>query len=213
MQTMLQQPYHTPSSLLRIAVITLLGSGVTFTLFVIMAKLIEQDNVRVAPVIEDFVPAFILEPEEQTTIVKTKIKPMEQTPPPPTIPPEVPAEPENVVSMNWQTPGLGKPTLVIDNTAGGGISDQSARPIVQIQPAYPPEAARDGIEGWVSLQFTIDAAGNVVDITIIDAEPKRTFDREAKRALSKWKYQPTVVDGKPQPQPNMRVMLSFNLES
>ena len=31
----------------------------------------------------------------------------------------------------------------------------------------------------------------------LEAQPKRVFDKEARRALRKWKYKPKVVDGVP----------------
>ncbi|WP_352311523.1 energy transducer TonB, partial [Psychrobacter sp. W2-37-MNA-CIBAN-0211] len=42
--------------------------------------------------------------------------------------------------------------------------------------------------------------------------PKRLFDREAIRALKKWKYKPKIVDGKPLRQSGMTVQLDFTLE-
>jgi protein TonB len=64
----------------------------------------------------------------------------------------------------------------------------------------------------VQLSFTIDEVGGVTDIKVIKAEPKRLFDREAKRALRKWKYKPKIVDGKPQLQTGMSVQLDFKLD-
>ena len=90
--------------------------------------------------------------------------------------------------------------------------DGEATPIVRIDPKYPPQAARDGREGWVRLSFTINEVGGVDDIEVIEAEPKRVFDREARRALRKWKYKPKIVDGKAVKQTNMFVQLDFKLE-
>jgi protein TonB len=89
--------------------------------------------------------------------------------------------------------------------------DGEATPIVRIEPKYPVQAARDGKEGWVILSFTIDELGGVTDVDVIDADPKRVFDREAKRALRKWKYKPKVVDGKPVKQTGQQVQLDFKL--
>ncbi|MBE0386682.1 periplasmic protein TonB [Pseudoalteromonas luteoviolacea DSM 6061] len=109
------------------------------------------------------------------------------------------------------------PSINIGGTAGGLSGpgdfgrDGEATPIVRIEPKYPPQAARDGKEGWVQLEFTINELGGVEDIKVIAAEPKRIFNREAQRALRKWKYRPKIVDGKPQKQFGIQVQLDFKL--
>ncbi|URQ88120.1 energy transducer TonB [Pseudoalteromonas sp. SCSIO 43088] len=87
------------------------------------------------------------------------------------------------------------------------------KPIVRIEPKYPVQAARDGKEGWVRLTFTINEVGGVEDVNVIEAEPSRVFDREAKRALRKWKFRSKIQDGKPVKQKNMEVKLDFKLSS
>jgi protein TonB len=47
----------------------------------------------------------------------------------------------------------------------------------------------------VVLRFTITATGTVENPVVLDANPKRIFDRSAIRALKKWKYRPRIVDG------------------
>jgi len=55
-----------------------------------------------------------------------------------------------------------------------------------------------GTEGWVKLEFTILEDGTVSDVDVLDADPKRVFDRAAKKAILRWKFKPLVVDGKAQ---------------
>lgn len=78
----------------------------------------------------------------------------------------------------------------VDNTAEGDII-----PVVVIRPMYPREAAISGIEGWVKVEFTITEVGTVKDPRVVDAEPARMFNREAIRAILKWKFKPRVIDG------------------
>lgn len=195
------------------AIIGCLGLLITFGLFVIMARLIQQNVQNIEQVAYTPVGPVIYEEKEEKTRIKTPVKPPEEISPPPPRIPEAPVESTTEVTLSWQPPEISNPRIEVATGTGSGITDKSARPVVQIEPAYPPEAAREGIEGWVELQFTIDATGNVRDIVITGAEPKRIFDRAARKALSRWKYQPKIVAGTPQAQEGMKVLLSFNLDN
>lgn len=202
--------------MLRLIVSILVGAAITFALFVIMAKLIANssrpaDEVPEIPVID----VVMSEPEDNTQ-TRSRVPP--PPPPPPQQPPKMqPQEPEandpNTDGMSFNLPGVdvGGADVAIGGP-GALMRDGEATPIVRIEPKYPIEAARDGKEGWVRLSFTINEVGGVDDIEVIDAEPKRIFDREARRALSRWKYKPKVVDGKPVKQFNQKVQLDFKLE-
>jgi protein TonB len=67
----------------------------------------------------------------------------------------------------------------------------------RINPQYPQRALRQGLQGWVDLRFTITEAGDVEDIQVVNAQPRREFDREAVRALQQWKFRPRVENGRP----------------
>ena len=84
-------------------------------------------------------------------------------------------------------------------------------PLYRVEPRYPSRALRQGKEGYVVLKFTIDTQGRPIDITIMDAKPHRLFDKEAIRALRKWKYQPQVVNGTAMAQQGQTVRLEFRL--
>ena len=45
------------------------------------------------------------------------------------------------------------------------------------------------------MEFTITEAGTVKDPRVIDADPPRVFNREALRAILKWKFKPRIIDG------------------
>ncbi|MCS0334855.1 energy transducer TonB [Vibrio diabolicus] len=77
----------------------------------------------------------------------------------------------------------------------GTMGNQQALPLYRVDPRYPSKALKRRVEGYVIMRFTIDATGRPKDIEVIEAEPQRMFEREAIRALKKWKYQPKVEDG------------------
>ena len=68
-------------------------------------------------------------------------------------------------------------------------------PVVVIRPMYPREAAISGTQGWVKVEFIITEDCTVKDPRVIDAKPPIVFNREAIRAILKWKFKPRVVDG------------------
>lgn len=94
-------------------------------------------------------------------------------------------------------------------TANFYAADSEATILVHVEPRYPHHATG---EGWVKLSFDINASGEPVNIKIMDADPKRVFERSARRALSKWRYKPAIKDGKPVRQIGNEVTLEFKLE-
>ncbi|NOH98677.1 energy transducer TonB [Vibrio sp. 99-70-13A1] len=90
-------------------------------------------------------------------------------------------------------------------------SNQQAMPLYRVEPRYPPKALKRGAEGYVLMSFTIDETGRPVDIEVTDAKPRRMFERNAIRALKKWKYQPKVIDGKAIAQVGQTIKLEFKL--
>ena len=61
--------------------------------------------------------------------------------------------------------------------------------VAREQPEFPREAMRAGIDtGNVRARLTINAAGDVTDVTILQAQPPRVFDRSVKQALVRWKF-------------------------
>jgi protein TonB len=200
---------------MRIIISILIGGAVAFGLFFMMAKIIENsdrpaDDVPELPVID----VVMQEPDDETQ-TRTRVPP--PPPPPPQQPPKVqPTEPDAAepdsdgFSLNVPSVDTGGVNV---NLGGVGAlrQDGEATPIVRIDPKYPPQAARDGKEGWVRLSFTINEQGGVEDIEVVDAEPRRIFDREARRALAKWKYKPKIEGGKAVKQFGQTVQLDFKL--
>ena len=84
-------------------------------------------------------------------------------------------------------------------------------PLVKVEPRYPRVALRRGIEGWVKVEFTILEDGTVADAVVLESEPGNTFDREALRALEKWKFQPKVANRKAMRQRG-RQTIEFKIE-
>jgi len=69
-------------------------------------------------------------------------------------------------------------------------------PTLKTKPSYPPRALRSGVEGVVTVEFTIAVDGSVKDPIIIKSDPPKIFDRSVLKAIKKWKFNPETVDGK-----------------
>ena len=63
--------------------------------------------------------------------------------------------------------------------------------------------------GYVQLQFDVDTKGSPENIQVIESQPEGLFDDAAVIALSKWKYNPKITDGKPVKQLGLKVQLDF----
>lgn len=69
------------------------------------------------------------------------------------------------------------------------------RPISIVEPGYPENAVKKGIEGYVILALKVNEAGRVVDAMVLRSIPE--LDRAALDVVKKWVYEPLLVEGKP----------------
>jgi len=86
-------------------------------------------------------------------------------------------------------------------------------PLEEVLPDYPPLAAREGIEGWSQVGFTVTETGSVKDVVIMDADPENIFDQVSLEAAQKLQYTPRRINGEPVETPNVQHVFRFNLGS
>jgi TonB family protein len=94
-----------------------------------------------------------------------------------------------VGSAQHRAEALTKPTAVREDLI-----------VRRVNPDYPASAERKGIEGFVDMQFVATATGEVKDIVVTNAQPQGVFEDSAMRALKRWKFKPTQIDGAPHDQ-------------
>jgi len=110
-------------------------------------------------------------------------------------------------SHDWSEPVIappkGGPNLPLNNQLVLAIG---------FPPKYPSNAITRGIEGYAVVGFSVTASGEVFDPFIIESEPKSVFNRSALKAISKFKYRPKTVDGKPISVDGQRYMFTYQLD-
>jgi periplasmic protein TonB len=180
------------------------GVLVALLLFLLMHALVGgREGFQRGPETGRVVDFVRIRPEE---VVHIRERQIPRAPPPPEEPPPPPAlETESPRQVARQVLDIELPDIRVDFTGGPALSsswqpgdpggDADVIPIVRIEPQYPREALMRGIEGWVQLRITINPDGSVSDAVVIAAEPPRIFNREATRAILRWKFRPRIVDG------------------
>lgn len=115
--------------------------------------------------------------------------------------------------MNISTSDIGTGPAVASGGAVQASNDSAPTPLVRVEPQYPRQAAMRGQEGWVKLRFNITEIGDVDNVEILEAEPRRVFDAAARAAVLRWRYRPQKIDGRPTVRENVVVQLDFNLQN
>jgi len=64
---------------------------------------------------------------------------------------------------------------------------------------YPTAAMRARQEGWVLVSFTVNVDGDTTDISVVDSQPRRVFDRAAIDAVERYHFEPATKNGVPVP--------------
>ena len=81
-----------------------------------------------------------------------------------------------------------------------------------VEPPYPTGALKNGIEGFVKLEFDIDEKGKAINIEIIDSKPSYMFEAVSLRTLMEWDFSRLVVDGVPQKQGHKNIEFKFEVD-
>ena len=190
---------------LRVPIAAMVALGVTFGLFLLMHKLISSGGGETAEL--DAIAGIRFGPVDIPNEIITRSRRKPPKPPPPKDPPPPPKMQISKIDRQVQNmPRMAMPNIDLPLVGGEGMFignfqqvDRSAEgdiiPVVVIRPMYPREAAISGIQGWVRVEFTITEVGTVKNPRVIDAKPPRVFNREAIRAILKWKFKPRVVEG------------------
>lgn len=88
---------------------------------------------------------------------------------------------------------------------------RDVRVVTAPRPVYPPAAARNGQSGWVEVEFTVAANGEVQNVRVVSSQPARVFDREAVRAIERAKFEPKLDNGQPVAS-TLRRRIEFSLD-
>lgn len=121
------------------------------------------------------------------------------TPPPPFIPPpevniQVPVQAiqQAITTVTTTPPPPGQPAPRVVQEAP--VVRKNFSPVTRVQPVFPRDAIKKGIErGVVIAHAYVQPSGVVSEVRIISANPARVFDREVIRALSQWRFGPEAV--------------------
>ena len=97
------------------------------------------------------------------------------------------------------------------NFATNVVQAKTLKLVREVPPSYPREAERQGLSGWVDVEFTVAPNGTTQDLVVRGAQPLRTFDQSAIDAVKRWRFEPVMRDGVPVPQ-RAAVRIRFQLK-
>ncbi|MCP5042151.1 MAG: energy transducer TonB [bacterium] len=199
---------------LRVPLAMLLAAGITFALFWAMQALVgvsgELKEGKPSPRVE-----FVRLRKDMTPQTKKREPPKrqkpEQAPPPPDISVSK-ASLQPTTDFAGISPDVDASAALEGGLGSGAGSDRDAVPLVRIEPEYPMRARQRGIEGWVHIRFSISKAGTVADPVVVASQPPGVFEKAALSAVSRWKYNPKIVNGVPVERPNQQMWFPFEME-
>ncbi len=200
------------SRLVRITACGALGAAVPALLFGALAAAVRGDAGAGRSAIRAHQIDFSFRAPEETLARKRAKKVQAPTPSP--LPPTGSV---TLISDGWPGAGEGEAPLRAESVSyhpgPGAVApfsgiDADPQPIVRIPPEYPSHGRG---EGWVLVQFDVTPAGTVENVQAVDAMPRGVFERNALRAVERWRYRPAVVEGRAVARKGLRVVIRFEI--
>lgn len=135
-----------------------------------------------------------------------KPKPVDE---PPTV---APIQPNTETTTDFGLPTVAVDAGVIDINLNASVSRFPVAS-VSASPRYPTRALNKEIEGWVDVRYDISRYGITENIQVLAAKPEGYFEKAAKNAIARWRYQPFVNDsGNPSPFFGITQRIVFQME-
>jgi len=206
--------------MLRLLVALPLSAFLSAGLFMLMAWLVRAPNINSIDHQKLQAIDFIVTEQKQTASRRIR-----SVPEPPQHEQAPSIEPLNIAPRSINQSLSSIPIQPLGELAGVGVDvgmvdvavatlapvkmSHQAMPLYRVEPRYPAKARQHRAEGHVVIRFDIDENGVPIGLKIIEAQPKRLFDREALVALKQWRYQPKLVNGSATRQIGQTVKLEF----
>ena len=108
-------------------------------------------------------------------------------------------------------PETGKEGPAIDQGPSAFNAEGDFIAILRPAPQYPSALAQKGIEGYVTVRYTITETG-ATDNIVVTSSSHQGFERSVVKAVGKFKFKPRIEDGKPISVDNVYSTLEFKLE-
>lgn len=166
-------------------------------------------------------PALITDPPPRFVLdwvhVPAREEVVRKEPVPERIPPPLPEPSREPASDGDDVGVVAVPTIPPPAPSGFDTFDfgQSTSPLVavmNVRPTYPPEAARRGLEGFVTVRFDVTELGTVANVVVLESS-HRVFERSAVEAALRTRYRPRVVDGVARATTGLHKRYSFRMEN
>jgi len=187
------------------------GSLMTFSLLYVMQMLIGIQ------------PGVVTDPGPRFPVDWIILKEEKKPPPPPqpvidwktiTEAPLPPSRTTDGMTLLPVTQGLPVPPLPPGTTVPKGMPmvDGPLVSLVRVEPVYPINAERRGLEGYVIVQFDVLADGYVANVSIVESS-HRMFENASIRAAQRFRFKPRVVDGIPLASTGIQNLFRFEMDA
>jgi protein TonB len=181
---------------------------VTGAIFLAMAYMIQQDAQLEEE--RDAVSISITQKLRDSNLSSAKEfkRPTLDTPPPP--PPSV-VDASNRPSLDGVRAAV--PTLDVKLNIGTGFNpDRDAQPLVRIPPQYPERCMqRAQSREQVVVEFDVTPEGTTTNPRVVESS-NSCLNSAATKSVERWKYQPKIVENKPEWRRGVQTVVTFELE-
>ena len=89
--------------------------------------------------------------------------------------------------------------------------DKDPQPVYRTETKYPVDLFNQGVEGDVTVSYSLDETGAVTSAKVIKSKPSQVFDRAALESFKAWRFTPVLENGQPIAITNREFTLMFRL--